>query len=130
MKKHLTFDGKQQIRTALVIGNGNYAISQWKLENPKNDAAGIARMLQSVGFYVYVALDGSGDAIIDCAAKAVKENSELSVLYYSGHGIQREYNNYLVATDLEDIETSKNSLVSLDELVLQMRAQTQSLIVF
>ena len=130
VQKHLIQDEKVEVRTAFVIGNADYAVSQWKLDNPTNDAAGIARMLQSVGFTVFVALNGTGQTIEDCAAQVASAKSDLSLLYYSGHGIQREYNNYIVATDLEDIETSQSSLVSLDNLILEMSSKSQSLLVF
>lgn len=130
VERNLTKDGIAQRRVALVIGNGAYQNADWKLPNPRNDAAGVSRLLQSVGFEVHVVLDASASAIEACAAKASGAPSDLALLYYSGHGIQLEYANYLVATDVAGLDRSLKGFVSLDKLVTGLRQSSRALLVF
>ncbi len=130
VKKNLVQNGKVQRRIALVIGNSNYLLKDWFLPNPKNDAAAISNFLQTLGFEVYVVIDGSAQVISDCADRATQKNSELSLLYYSGHGVQFEYNNYIVATDIIKVDKSLKGLVSLDKLTEIFGKKSKSLLVF
>jgi len=88
-------DGK----LALVIGNGGY--QDGRLENPVNDAQLIADNLKSLGFRVFRHLDldqrGMRRAVSDFGL-AVEEAGEQSVslVYYAGHGVQIEGENYLI----------------------------------
>lgn len=88
-------DGK----LALVIGNGGY--QDGRLENPVNDAKLIADNLKSLGFRVFRHLDldqrGMRRAVSDFGL-AVEEAGEQSVslVYYAGHGVQIEGENYLI----------------------------------
>lgn len=87
-------------RVALVIGNGQYAMSH--LKNPENDAQSVAKALATLGFEVeyYANLDQQGmvQHIFDFFHhKAVK--SALRLVYFAGHGIQYEGQNYLIPVD-------------------------------
>ena len=86
-------------RIALVIGNSNYRNSP--LANPVRDATLMASTLRSVGFEVleYTDLDRRSlrKAFItfgDRLQKAGKDTTAL--IYYAGHGIQVEGENYLI----------------------------------
>jgi uncharacterized caspase-like protein len=130
LERNLTRDGVTERRVALVVGNSRYHQPEWQLANPRNDAAGVSHLLQSLGFEVYVVLDAPAQAIEDCAAKATAKPSDLSLLYYSGHGIQLEYTNYLVATDVTGLDRSLSGFVSLDKLVAGLRQSSRGLLVF
>lgn len=86
-------------RLALVIGNGGYEDA--RLNNPVNDAKLIADSLESLGFRVFRHADldqrGIRRAVSDFGL-AVEEAGEQSVslVYYAGHGVQIEGENYLV----------------------------------
>ncbi|RVU39491.1 caspase family protein [Hwanghaeella grinnelliae] len=86
-------------KLALVIGNGGYQDAP--LENPVNDAALIADNLKSLGFRVFRHIDldqrGMRRAVSDFGL-AVEEAGEQSVslVYYAGHGVQIEGENYLI----------------------------------
>jgi len=86
-------------KLALVIGNGGY--QDGRLENPVNDAKLIADNLKSLGFRVFRHLDldqrGMRRAVSDFGL-AVEEAGEQSVslVYYAGHGVQIEGENYLI----------------------------------
>lgn len=84
-------------RTALVIGNGQYADSP--LRNPPNDAADMAEALRSLGFEVlsFVDLDqiGMKRAIRDFGTK-LRAKGGVGLFYYAGHGVQSKGVNYLI----------------------------------
>jgi len=88
-------------RVALVIGNSAYK-SVPRLTNPVNDASLIGGMLRKAGFdIVDVKLDLS---VVDMR-KALREfgskarEADVAVIYYAGHGIELDGNNYLIPTD-------------------------------
>jgi uncharacterized caspase-like protein len=84
-------------RTALVIGNGNYADSP--LKNPANDANDMAATLKTFGFEVlsYTNLDQNGmkKAIREFGAK-LRAKGGVGLFYYAGHGMQVKGVNYLI----------------------------------
>ena len=87
-------------RLALVIGNASYATGA--LSNPINDATDLAATLQALKFdYVKLATDTSKVALqgtIDAFVDVVKQGDAV-VVYYSGHGIQLNGENYLLPID-------------------------------
>lgn len=87
---------------ALVIGNGNYTgIS--KLKNPVNDANDITAALQKLGFSVVKVLNGSLDqmeyAIETFKDRLSKTSDSYGFLFYAGHGVQSNGENYLIPVD-------------------------------
>jgi len=92
-----------QTRLALVIGNSNYR-AVTPLPNPVNDARAVADELKSAAFDVTQALDvGQADmrrAIKDFAAKVSAKGSDtVALVYYAGHGVQIDGENFLVPVD-------------------------------
>jgi hypothetical protein len=90
-------------RLALVIGNSNYR-SVTPLPNPVNDAKAVAAELTAAGFDVTPALDlGQSDmrrTIRDFAAKiASKGPDAVALVFYAGHGVQVDGENFLVPVD-------------------------------
>ncbi|MBZ0262987.1 MAG: tetratricopeptide repeat protein [Hyphomicrobiales bacterium] len=87
-------------RVALVIGNSAYEFDT-ELPNPRNDARAMASMLSGMGFKVISGMDLTRrefETKIREFARAVK-NSDLSLFFYAGHGLQVAGLNYLVPTD-------------------------------
>src|SRR5262249_10223194 len=76
---------------ALVIGNGAYS-GRLRLECPKNDAQAVAESLKNLGVDVIPLEDATFDqlneAVEQFIAKANIPETGVSLLYYSGHGIQ------------------------------------------
>lgn len=107
-------------RVALVVGNGAYEHSS-RLKNPTNDADDVAASLTDVGFEVIRAKDVSiaefRSVIAQFARKA--RNSDVSLFYYSGHGMQWEGQNMLVPTDatFEDAEIVPFEVIPLYEVM-------------
>jgi hypothetical protein len=92
-----------QSRLALVIGNSNYR-AVTPLPNPVNDARAVADELKTASFDVTQALDvGQADmrrAIKDFAAKiSAKGTDTIALVYYAGHGVQIDGENFLVPVD-------------------------------
>ena len=115
-------------RFALVIGNGNYDHIP-DLDNTINDADAIAKSLQKVGFRVFHAQDmdrrGMNDAIEKFLA-AVTPNSEAAI-YYAGHGIELEGENYLLPTDIRKLSPSQTRTLRQESIGLnQLLADLES----
>ncbi|MBR0868587.1 pyruvate/2-oxoglutarate dehydrogenase complex dihydrolipoamide acyltransferase (E2) component [Bradyrhizobium diazoefficiens] len=88
-------------RVALVIGNSAYK-NVARLANPANDATLIGGMFKKAGFdTVDVKLDltvvDMRKALRDFGNKA--RDADVAVIYYAGHGIELDGNNYLIPTD-------------------------------
>jgi uncharacterized caspase-like protein len=88
-------------RVALVIGNGAYQ-NAIHLDNAAFDARAVADAFRKLGFQV---VDGY-DLDIDQMRSKVSEfsaalsESKSAVIYYAGHGISVDEENYLVPTDI------------------------------
>ncbi len=88
-------------RVALVIGNSAYK-SVPRLANPVNDASLVGGMFRKAGFDV---VDTKLDLSVVDMRKALREfgtkarDADVAVIYYAGHGIELDGNNYLIPTD-------------------------------
>lgn len=92
-------------RVALVIGQSAYRAVP-PLPNAANDARHMAELLSSAGFAVTSAADLSqGDmrqAISDFAAKVSAGGPDtVALVFYAGHGLQVDGENFLIPVDLD-----------------------------
>jgi Caspase domain len=92
-------------RVALVIGQSNYS-AVVPLPNPANDAKAVSQMLTESGFEVLTATDLSQNELRakvgDFAAKmAAKGPDTVALIFYAGHGLQVDGENYLVPVDVD-----------------------------
>ncbi|AUC98155.1 caspase [Bradyrhizobium sp. SK17] len=92
-------------RLALVIGQSAYK-SVPALPNPANDARAMSQMLTDAGFAVTTASDLSQDEmrarISDFAGQvAAKGADSVALVFYAGHGLQIDGENYLVPVDVD-----------------------------
>jgi len=86
-----------ELRTALVVGNANYADNP--LKNPVNDARDMADTLWGLGFEVIQQenLDKRGlDQAVSDFAQILQQRGGVGLFYYSGHGAQVQGQNYLI----------------------------------
>ena len=108
-------------RVALVIGISKYQ-SVPRLTNPARDAEAMSTLFKGAGFDV---IESGRDLGISELRKAIRQFSEtsreadISVVYYAGHGIEVDGNNYLVPADAKlasdfDVE---DETVSLDRVL-------------
>jgi Caspase domain len=92
-------------RMALVIGQSAYK-SVPALPNPGNDAKAVSQLLTNSGFEVSQTADLSQNemrtAISDFAGKvAAKGPDTVALVFYAGHGIQVDGENFLIPTDID-----------------------------
>jgi Caspase domain len=89
--------GQSEARTALVIGNGGYSYS--KLGNPVNDARDMADALRGAGFEVILKTDADQAGMKDAIrtfGDALKTKGGVGLLFYAGHGVQLNGENYIL----------------------------------
>src|SRR3984893_13743045 len=92
-------------RVALVIGQSNYH-AVVALPNPANDARAMSKLLGDAGFEVMNAADLSQnemrEEVSDFAAKvAAKGPDTVALVFYAGHGLQIDGENFLVPVDVD-----------------------------
>jgi len=101
----LTHAAAGESRVALVIGQSAYRAVP-PLPNAANDATHMADLLSSAGFEVTSAPDlsqsGMRQAISDFAAKVSASGPEtVALVFYAGHGLQIDGENFLIPVDLD-----------------------------
>jgi hypothetical protein len=103
----LTMNAKAQddLRFALVIGNGDYPKEIGMLLNPVNDATAMAGELKKANFDVdlvtnatYMQLREAVRRFHDKLSSGPKDKV-VGLFYYAGHGLQYQDENYLVPLD-------------------------------
>ncbi len=92
-------------RVALVIGQSAYK-AVTPLPNPANDAKAMAAMLTDAGFEVHAASDLSQNDLRAklsefAATVAAKGPDTTSLVFYAGHGVQVDGENYLMPVDID-----------------------------
>lgn len=89
-------------RVALLIGNSNYQLDGLDLANPVNDVNALGSRLTDLGFETRTIRDAGvsdmGSALDWLATKA--RGAEMAMVFYAGHGVQLNGENYLIASDL------------------------------
>jgi len=89
-------------RIALVMGNSSYSNTS-SLANTINDAKLMATALKSVGFEVTTVLDADlrtmKRAMLEFG-RSLRTETEASLFYYAGHGVQVRGENYLLPTNV------------------------------
>ena len=121
-------------RIALVIGNSNYQTAP-RLANPGNDAQSMSQLLNQAGFEVTQATDLTRKDMVrvvqDFTAKVAERGpGTVAMVYYAGHGVQVEGENYLLPVDAKisspyDLDGNSLRLVdlmgTLDSISSRMR---------
>ncbi|WP_171136710.1 caspase family protein [Ruegeria sp. HKCCA6707] len=120
-------------RVALVIGNSDY-LAVGSLDNPINDASDLAIALEGLGFDVFLGTDLTRDEMLTLAESygATAADSDVSLLFYAGHGFQVDGRNYLVPVDAE-ISTPADipeQTVAMEEFVSRMERSDGIRLVF
>lgn len=107
-------------RVALVLGMGDYQTIPI-LDNTRNDAKALARTLEGIGFDVTLSLDATTDELRqlldDFAFRS--ETADLALIYYAGHGVEVQGENYLIPVDADvtsNLDVQRQS-VSLKQLL-------------
>lgn len=121
--KNLRDWGQELARNIQALVLGNSAYSQLKLRSPVNDAAKMAESLENVGVKVIVKTDLSYEAmtavINEFLDKVNQQSTTVSLLYYSGHAMQIEEENYLVPIDF-DLHDDGAKFISVQAILDRM----------
>ncbi len=90
-----------QKRVALVIGNGAYQ-NAIRLDNAVFDARAVADGFRKLGFQVVDGYDLDIDEMRDKVSEfsAALAGAQSAVIYYAGHGVSVDEENYLIPTDI------------------------------
>ena len=109
-------------RVALVIGNSNYR-SVPALPNPSGDAKAVADTLNSVGFdKVTLKLDLTREEMEDALHAFAKDASvsDWAMIYYAGHGMEVDGNNFLIPIDtvIAGPEAIAKDTVSINDVLV------------
>ena len=94
-----------EARLALVVGQSNYR-AVTPLPNPANDAAAMTKMLADAGFEVMSASNLSQaelrQQVSAFAGKVAEKGPDtVALMFYAGHGIQVDGENYLIPVDVD-----------------------------
>ena len=122
--------GKVTNAHALIIGNSAYANSL-KLRNATNDARAMSEKLKGLSFKVTEALDTNKLTLITTLSQFYKtsSNADLTLLFYSGHGVQIKGTNYMFPVDINSNDLGQKDIqdqgVSFDSVVENMPGKTK-----
>ncbi len=120
-------------RVAFVVGNGAYTAVP-ALTNPKNDAEAVSAALRKVGFEVVTAIDLNRTDFEKSVQTFVRSlsDAELSLFYYSGHGVEVGGENRIIPVDAKlateaalEVET-----ISLQTIMQQMRNNSRAQLLY
>jgi caspase domain-containing protein len=107
-------------RVALVIGIGKYQ-NVAALPNPPHDAEAVAASLRNLGFDVEEKIDSGytdlKESIRLFGQRAAK--ADAAVVFYAGHGIQVDHENYLIPADA-DLQRERDLLYETIKLDIVM----------
>ena len=116
-------------RVALVVGCANYVIKDASLSTPLNDADDMAKTLrEALGFTVIEKRDAKLEDFIDGLAelKQEAEDARIALVYFSGHGIERDGANYCIPVDakLEQPRQLDSQTVPLERILREYLEKT------
>ena len=108
-------------RVALVIGNSAYQNAP-QLPNPARDAAAISAMLRKANFEVVQTVSNANNADLRRTLREFSDktqNADMAVVYFAGHGIEVDGENYLIPTDavLQRDRDVYDEAISLDRVL-------------
>lgn len=126
-----------QDRFALVIGNSKYK-SVTALDNPARDADAVGALLKEAGFQVTSALDldkSSMSKVVRFFTTSIADKPEKTValIYFAGHGVQVDGENFLVPVDAAitreaDVPLEAMRMGDLMSMLETVRAKTRIVI--
>lgn len=125
----LSSDAAEGKRVAFVVGIGTYdnLAADKQLTNAVNDAEGVSAKLSQIGFQVTrapnlkrAAFNEKWQNVLDSLTA-----DDTFVLFFSGHGVQVDGQNYLLPRDIPDIEYGRQAqltreAISLNELLTDL----------
>jgi uncharacterized protein len=127
------FEAEAAQRVALIIGNSAYQNVE-PLKNPTNDADDIAKALTAADFDVIRRDDASRSDMADAVREFTQRirGADVALFYYSGHGMQKEGENYLLPVDAK-IQTPADlrfATINLSDIQQEMADAGRANIIF
>ncbi len=120
-------------RVAFVVGNSHYAVVP-QLNNPDNDAQAVAAALKRQGFEVVSALDFDRADFDKALQQFIRTlpGAELSVFYYSGHGVQVGGDNRIIPIDakLQDPADLEVETINVKTIMSYMQQNSKAQLVY
>jgi hypothetical protein len=119
-------------KVALVVGNSAYQATV-PLPNTLNDAQAVAESLARLGFDVHGAFDATQQQLLQTMGSFSKalEGADAAVVFYAGHGIQVDGENYMLPVDIQaDSELSiRYGSLSLTDVMREVETRAKVAIV-
>lgn len=120
-------------RVALVVGNAAY-VNTTSLANPRNDAEGVAAVLEKLDFEVILGVDLDHAGFVGkvkAFTRAVR-GADIALFYYAGHGLQVRSKNYLAPVDTELLDEAdlEFETIRLEAIISQMERERRTNLVF
>jgi uncharacterized caspase-like protein len=109
-------------RKSLVIGINKYDHFS-ELDNAANDAEDMHVFLKGCGFESTLLINSNQKELIAAiqAFKNTISDNTVSLIFFSGHGLQDDKHNFMVATDsqVKSLEDIKYQCVHVDDLLVE-----------
>ena len=119
-------------RVALVVGNSTYA-HIGRLPNPDNDAADMSAAMRRLGFEVTTEFDADRVELTEALSAFTRRSAgvDVSLVFYAGHGIEMDGDNYLVPVDarLEGDVDVRFETVTVDDLLVSTSGASLRLVI-
>ena len=117
-------------KVALTVGIAKYKNAE-VLSNPIHDAEAVAQRLGEVGFSIYSAENvGVTDARLRIDSLERASDSDIALVYYSGHGLQINGENYLVPSDFDPSNVKiEDQLISITQLLAQLTEKSKAVVI-
>jgi len=117
---------QKESRVALIIGNNNYkSRSLSKLNNPINDARAIKKILSTRNFEIIYQEDATRKIMRKKLRLFYKKirNGAVGFLYFSGHGLELDGENFLIPIDatIEEKDDVEDDSISVDSILKKMQ---------
>ncbi|MGX5828486.1 caspase family protein [Mesorhizobium sp. 43Arga] len=123
-------------RLAIVIGNSNYQSNRLEhLPNAANDATGLSESLKRLNFEVLTGTDLSteGFAKLLQDADARLPTASAVLIFYAGHGVQLNGENYLLPVDTPDpesLEKLTGRAIRLNDVIARFARRDRQTFIF
>lgn len=106
-------------RLALIMGNDSYTHVP-TLEKARNDATAMSATLEEIGFDVTRVIDADRREMNRAISGFVSQLSpgDTAVLFFAGHGVEIDGENYLLPTDIEAPTTASEDFIKYESIGL------------
>lgn len=111
-------------RVALVVGNSSYERLRG-LTNPRHDAEDLAKVLKALDFEVHLSFDAKHDAMNEALTQFAgqAQAADIALIFYAGHGLQRDGINYLAPMDaFVDEASTLINFIGLQTMIAHLQA--------